>query len=781
MPGWFTHFDVARKTIERLDTNANAASFFKNPDDATYLQGIARKYPAYLMTGSVGPDMFFLLPDFKRPLGKVVALVADTIREIYPVIDKYLLIPWEDIMGPITENDESLDNALSGGLTSMLDTITDLWKNIHEDALIFVASRQVDLFSFLSSGVQSAYDEQAHTWSDMLHYRQTNAMAARLWDKACAIQDQDTRERFQTFALGWMTHVGTDIAGHCYINQKTGGPYRLHWQRHHLIENHVDAKLYDSQYGTQDCYEMITKSGLHRWITFSDEAKNPFDSDMGEEYSNGSTPYEVGDRDDAFDVKNPLFPDDLAAFIAETLKDVYAPIIADPANTKGQEASNPTILSDIYDREGTTKQSLFDGGFPTADDVAGTYFWMEKYLKMITTDGLKFYKPPVPTLNVENPFPEYPGSQEGDFSNPLLDVIDFFIAVWAWFKWLGQVLKWCVAEIEGKKAAKATLELRQDIYNFIILPLYNMWLSLHWYMSITGYAYPNQSEINEGLHRLGAGFTWELEQLEVALNDPLGALGPDSIIQTPTTEPSSRPDCYESYPRDVVLDPGLALFKIGSLYGLYAAIKNEETPSEFLRPWLWPITDIEGDNVLSEFIRTKASPYKTPQEATILISDLAGDNTTRTQYERAISESDTLALYNKIETSHLGGPIDYSAYIISQLARTGHIARPVNLPNFNLDADRGYGYKCWDWKRSSPAMCAPSAYTMTIPGLVYPKTNPYPANGLGDGPYQRAYRLPVNPGYGWDPMEYLPKPANSIPKPDPRTNVLIRYLDEEEK
>src|SRR5947209_15501047 len=53
------------------------------------------------------------------------------------------------------------------------------------------------------------------------------------------------------FALGWMSHLATDVAGHCFVNEKCGGPYRLHWQRHHLIENRSEehtSELQSRQY-----------------------------------------------------------------------------------------------------------------------------------------------------------------------------------------------------------------------------------------------------------------------------------------------------------------------------------------------------------------------------------------------------------------------------------------------------------------------------------------------------------------------------------------------------
>jgi len=43
-------------------------------------------------------------------------------------------------------------------------------------------------------------------------------------------------------------------------------------------------------------------------------------------------------------------------------------------------------------------------------------------------------------------------------------------------------------------------------------------------------------------------------------------------------------------------------------------------------------------------------------------------------------------------TNPLGNPVVFSTYLIGQIANN-----PKFLSSFNLDADRGYGYLCWDW------------------------------------------------------------------------------------
>ena len=59
---------------------------------------------------------------------------------------------------------------------------------------------------------------------------------------------------------------------------------------------------------------------------------------------------------------------------------------------------------------------------------------------------------------------------------------------------------------------------------------------------------------------------------------------------------------------------------------------------------------------------------------------------------------------------HLGDPVDYGVYLIGQLtgiwqSPTGYVANDWQhpLPDFNLDADRGYAYQCWDYLRHAPS------------------------------------------------------------------------------
>jgi hypothetical protein len=142
----------------------------------------------------------------------------------------------------------------------------------------------VDLFGRLTSGVPQGFAETAFFWSDMLHYRRTYEVPFHMFTTARDAERNaaDDRARLdaqtiQAFAIGWMCHCATDVVGHSFTNAKSGGPFRLHWQRHHLVENHFDTAAYDTTFGGQPFYDTIGTSALHFRIAWRRRNTPPYD------------------------------------------------------------------------------------------------------------------------------------------------------------------------------------------------------------------------------------------------------------------------------------------------------------------------------------------------------------------------------------------------------------------------------------------------------------------------------------------------------------------------
>jgi hypothetical protein len=49
-------------------------------------------------------------------------------------------------------------------------------------------------------------------------------------DRKQADQIRDRSQQFLAFALGYMTHVGTDTVAHSFVNAQCGGPFHNHPQ-----------------------------------------------------------------------------------------------------------------------------------------------------------------------------------------------------------------------------------------------------------------------------------------------------------------------------------------------------------------------------------------------------------------------------------------------------------------------------------------------------------------------------------------------------------------------
>jgi hypothetical protein len=313
------------------------------------------------------------------------------------------------------------------------------------------------------------------------------------------------------------------------------------------------------------------------------------------------------------------------------------------------------------------------------------------------------------------------------------------------------------------------------VYQFIELPLYNAWLAVHWILSITGYATPLPEEISKPLYMLGVGYqdNWNLLQSE--LNDLRGGMTDTPLFLSE----GSGVDRQETYPLDVVTDPRSSMPGISNT--ISSLFDNGEGISEFTRPWQWPQYDNEGHSIPTEYPRIViASPYRSGQDAYALMADAPGDQAFRENLEKSRSALETINVVDSglHANTLLGDPSDYSAYIIAKLTRDN----PGTIANFNLDADRGYGFLCWDWLRFKNYWGAPSAYQDSTKSI----------NST------HKYNVPYQAGSGWDMKDVLENPPQPLPVMPPmeiqyptehhpydKDNFLrpvkIRYIDREEK
>jgi len=721
MPGWYIHLSAAKRAAEMLsliNTASDASKESAPPPISSFkpsgptpqeLVDIIRKYPNYYALGAIGPDIFFFLPDFKGKTGNFVARLAEWIIETYDLLDEKVFSVWENTMGPIEQDNAEEISRLTGGLSDTIDQISSYISSILNDAILDFMSRLYDWFTIFGSGVPHGYDDKLFFWSDMFHYRRTNEFARDLLLHAQenSYDDSDPGNRYKyepgvAFALGWMTHVATDTTGHDYVNEKTGGPYRLHWQRHHLVENHMDSFVYNAQNGSKARYNMMAFSCLHFWLQFNADNNYAPDFDFFQEfdpnapkhfpdYPLGQTSRDSYNRKKAVDVDSTI-PPGLANLIMDTMKSTFYDRHVPSKN--GGMPTHPTILAPVA--------SPGDGR-PDYKLLKTTYELLFKYVKYVTTDYYKMAKPQPPDIfpNLSPPMPpgndDAPGESDSNWS-----FWDWLLAILAWILYIADWIAYVATLIPAIIADLATYPARVALYP-IEEGLYEIWKAFRYLLVMEGFVMPEPDEIDLGLVQLGLPSNGPYVGLLAIMNDVAGGLWGDN----PNPVPPSEPVRDRLYPRQIVKDdPSFLSQFFSDVSSLFPSRCNlpppadPKQPSEYLRPWEYPLFNNDHSPIGMEPSSARASPHVVGSVPTVLIGGMVGADAARHAYENAQTPEETDGLNLKLNSEcNLGDPVHYSLYVIGQLTRDE--VDIADIASFNLDSDRGYGYKCWDWNRQS--------------------------------------------------------------------------------
>ncbi len=766
MPNRYIHMHVAREAIHNLSANTEAGNFFIEGTglSADEISKIAQNEPTYLAFGAIGPDFFFSLPDFRPPLGYGLwwGIYLGVLLE--EGLQRDIITPYEEEYEETYQRSSDIQDTASGGQRQQARAIDDRKRQLLRKIIVALASTQYDLAGFTLGSVPKGFDEALFPWNDMLHYRKTFEFARTLWEMAEQEQNETWKNRFRAFALGWMSHCAADTTGHAFVNTKVGGPYRLHWGRHALVENHMDTWLYEQNYKNDERYNHYAASALHLWLAFEKgtgaSMYDLFEDNEGAvnklrpEYELGQSDNARRDRQSKWDCKAAL-PSELAKFIVDALQKVYPVDGID---------KTPQIIADI--KPGSK-------GYPSPDDLQTAYEWFMRNVKSSTT-FLDNYAPPQPPEFLNKyidlssvPLPPLPegaiGSGPPDYIDSLEDLSRAIFALLAMLDSLTQYPRAVDANIHNFFNSISSFPERWGRYIFEELPLYQALLSVHWFLSMKGLATPLPWEISYPLVCIGRGIDIKVD-LETALFETYGGiidivniydspdqmLHPDPVTPFPFVSAWSKGVPEQSgrekdYPRETVTDPPGTDYTLmsQSLHVLSHPLSENhdaEIPTQFVKPWKYPSTDLNNNHNPSEKPSTVSGPFKTGDDPRVLIDNRSGDNETRKNYQESENQDKTDRLNENTMNRNLGGPVDFTCYVMAQLTRN---EVPEKIANFNLDADRSYGSLCWDWERSiDNHFSRPTDY-------LYDRTEGH----LSFSKKHHDYLTPLSPGYGWDASE----------------------------
>lgn len=604
MPGPIVHLIVQQRLAEYLK------GFEGGPGFAALLE--AEPCSPYAAFGSMGPDfLFFSLKEYDTPLDDFVNFLFGVYDAFEPLIEFYdrTIGP---VVGAIEDAVTAVDEAAFQGLFGNIKATADLVSETALTAAAKVLTGQVDLFYPFYPKVQSGAPETEWYWFDFLHYRRTGRFATTLWNKAGSDDD------LKRYAIGYTSHIGTDVVGHPFVNAVTGGPYRTHWHRHKLVENWIDAyarRHYPDSEATKACLKLGPKDVYLA------------DSISGSYYA----------RLVRFD--GGRLPDKLRKLLVASIDEVYA------ADNNGG-VGHPTLLSQI--------------------DFDTTYRLWLKWFERTTSIGSGQPPAPVPppgaataTLinDYVNSLPSFPGgggAPGGGFS-----ILGLLAALFAFAKWLVEVLAETIEWIITHATDIITLPFVEAIalLNWLIYQIrkaiWELYDNLRFALVLGGYLFPEARDLNKIPY--GSAF---IHTGQTHLTGGLNA----------TTNFGEYPFRQESHGDFGPAEHHLVYPGLGG--APFERDKTEPAPLPFhdQNPEAFISNGYPFDPFI-ELLYDCTQAYGTGFDATHVIDR-------RTEH-----------------TGQFGNALSFSARLIATRLDKG-------VPNFNLDGDRGYGWKTW---RATPA------------------------------------------------------------------------------
>lgn len=334
-------------------------------------------------------------------------------------------------------------------------------------------------------------------------------------------------------------------------------------------------------------------------------------------------------------------------------------------------------MIDVFYQDGKHPKILrSNDGRPSTELVEEAYRLLFRFLKLSTVDGFSHEPPPPPDVfpNLDFPTPTDPSEEppgEDDGGSFWDDLLDFILSIIAALAYIVQVAIYLATLPWAILADLITYPLRLALYYALELPLFHLLKMFRSVLVMTGYLMPMKDEIVQPLIRVGnpEDLTWTEVLDEVG--DVFGALleGPDD-----------QPNRTFRDPRYPYAHPS----------------------DEFKHPWRYPTPDIPSELPALAASKGETGPTAGPHPRNagppVLFRLDQADPTIRDGLENARTPAEADAVGLQLEPfRHMGDAVDFSKYLIWLATRSDEAAAPI--VDWNLDADRGYGYHCWDWNR----------------------------------------------------------------------------------
>jgi hypothetical protein len=354
-------------------------------------------------------------------------------------------------------------------------------------------------------------------------------------------------------------------------------------------------------------------------------------------------------------------------------------------------------------------------GFPLPWEVQAAYRFLLSWFKRSYLSSFDMDKPKRPTIftvpasDYNFGPPDFSGVNPHD--DPISEGCEVLAALldWLWktLEKAGQLLY----DLAKSALSAGTMPAREALYENVTLPAWQVTENIRMVLVHLGYLMPQSEEryADTGEVRKPSEIDLELVTLGHTVDGAFAAAlaGCFDVLGNLDADPALT--------ADTIRNP-----KSANYPWLPVRETNGRTVVEFRRPWAYPDRTNDPDPRRAggylETPLTTAGPYPQNARPPVLLGTKGpASNRMRFDYEHSRSSAETDE-FNESFVGHapftegypgaegqdvsgtnpLGDPVVFSAYLIGQISGNASFAA-----NFNLDADRGYGYLCWDWDRQN--------------------------------------------------------------------------------
>lgn len=662
------------------------------------LDGAADSEDAKLMKfaklGAIGPDLFYAMADYNPDLIELVSFLSK-LGGSYECVTK--------LMARIDQKISKVESDLTlGAIDSFKDAIAEFERTfgfvgaiVQNELMAEVIRRKGNLFPVFEARRQLNLPRERWFWADYLHYIRTGVFLREL------LVHSQGKPFFRAYAYGYATHYVTDVVGHPFVNHITGSLWRMYWQRHHLIENFMDAYVWDRWHDAHPS-EVDPATEEQQLDSIRDNPNKERGS--GASFSFARLHDHIGIGVVPLDDPIDKFISTICKSIEEGFDYVGVPL-APPSMDSNVDVQDwaetlAVVFKAAYPSTAKPPENLsgngrFDG-YPTALDIASAYTTLRLFLKVATEESIT--EPEFPDV-VKDVWDKILRLSDDVIRNlggvppiptPAVDLQRFSLEdVWKAIKdYVGWAIDSAIA------VAAAAFQLIRDtiavggallvdtvkacLY-LVNKSLFDIYKQVRFLLVREGYTMP---------------FTEELDQ-EVG-----GGVSAQRLWRTPIETN------LQEFPKEELPDT-----------------EQKTTGSSYI-PWLPPELLVEmGSPPHCEEPRTWVSPYGNDEPPDTFIDAPLGQRELLSPkgpigFDFIIKPGESFQ-----PPTNFGGAIANCVKIFETIQNAEAMGSfPESLfPDYNLDGDRGYGWACWDVRNGSGDNLGPphdGSYVTVDPVLV---------------------------------------------------------------